>query len=150
MKAQYIVVLTLVSSLALPARAGGELTVWKRLVPLVERGASRSPTLARVLDDVRALEGVRLSVTQRPQPGTRMRAHSNLRVERASRPIRVDGEVLLPVGRGESATLALLAHELAHVLQQAGVLTPATDDPRGERQAVEVERAVLAELAERG
>jgi hypothetical protein len=57
---------------------------------------------------------------------------------------------LLPVGRGEAGTLALLAHELAHVLQQAGVWTPAHDDPRGETQATEVERAVLAELAQRG
>jgi hypothetical protein len=150
MKAQYIVVLALVSTLIVPAQAGGELAVWKRLVPVVDRGASRSPTLARVIREVRALDGVSLTVTQRPQPGSRIRAHSNLRVDRAARPARVDGEVLLPAGGGETATLALLAHELTHVLQQAGVLTPSSDDPRGEMQAVEVERAVLAELAERG
>ena len=150
MKAHYIVVLALVSSLALPAQAGGELALWKRLAPVVDRGVLRSPTLARVLEEVRALDGISLSVTQRPQPTSRVRAHSNLRVERASRPVRVDGEVLLPVGRGESATLALLAHELAHVLQQAGALVPDADDAKGERQATSIERAVLAELAERG
>jgi hypothetical protein len=150
MKARYIVVLALSSSFILPAQAGGELAVWKRLAPIVERGAVRSPTLARVVAEVRALDGVTLRVTQRPQPSSRMRAHSSLRVERGARPVRVDGEVLLPVGRSEPVVLSLLAHELAHVLQQAGVFVPGDDDPRGEEQAASIERAVLAELAPRG
>ena len=150
MKARYIVVLALSSSLMLPAEAGGELALWRRLVPVVEQGAVRSPTLARVLEDVRALDGVQVSVTQRPQPSSRMRAHATLRVDRSARPVRVDGEVLLPVGRSEPVLLSLLAHELAHVLQQAGILVPGDDDPRGEEQATAIERAVLAELAPRG
>ena len=150
MKARYIVVLALSTPFFLPAQAGGELALWKRLAPVVERGAVRSPTLARVLEDVRALDGVTLSVTQRPQPSSEMRAHSTLRVERGARPVRVDGEVLLPVGRSEPVLLSLLAHELAHVLQQAGTLVPGEDDPRGEEQATAIERAVLAELAPRG
>lgn len=150
MKARNTALLAAFFLLFLPARAGGELDLWKRLTPIVERGAERSPTLARVLEEVRALDGVALRVIQRPQPSSSMRAHSSLRVERAAKPIRVEGDVLLPVGRQEPVLLSLLAHELAHVLQQAGVLVPGADDPRGEEQATAIERAVLAELAPRG
>lgn len=129
--------------LSVPPASAGEIARWRRLDPWIDEARAASPTFRRVWDEAEKRDGVRLRLVQRPQPNSSMRAHSELRVGGES----VSGEVVLPFGGSRDRSLALLGHELAHVLQLAGALEVAADDPRGEGQAVAIEKTILSELA---
>ena len=117
----------------------------RTLAPVVAWAAAGSPTLSRMLEAVATLEGSHLSVSQRLQPNSSMRAHSTLVVRRDDG-FRVDGSLLLPPARSRAEIAALLAHEIAHVLALAGVIERQADDPRDERLARSFEDAVRREL----
>lgn len=137
-----IVLLFLTASTARAA----EIVRWRKLDPWIDEARASSPTFRRLWDEAETRKGVDLRIVQRPQPNSSMRAHSELRVGGES----VTGEVVLPLGGSRDRSVSLLGHELAHVLQLVGALEVAADDPRGEGQAVAIEKAILSELASRG
>jgi hypothetical protein len=98
-----------------------------------------------MLDAVSTLEGSHLTVVQRLQPNSFMRAHSTFRIRRDGG-FRVDGSVFLPPAQSRSEIAALLAHELAHVLAVAGIVERDPSDPSDESLARSFEDAVRGEL----
>ena len=116
-----------------------------RLIPVITWAAASSPTLRRMLDAVSTLEGSHLTVVQRLQPNSFMRAHSTLAIRRDGG-FRVDGSVFLPPARSRAEIAALLAHELAHVLAAAGFVDRDSSDPSDENLARSFEDAVRSEL----
>ena len=115
------------------------------LIPVVAWAASNSPTLRRMLDAVSTLEGSHLTVVQRLQPNSFMRAHSTLVIRRDGG-FRVDGSVFLPPAQSRSEIATLLAHELAHALALAGIVDRDSSDPSDENLARSFEDAVRSEL----
>src|SRR6516225_6239872 len=93
----------------------------RRLAPIVSWAGERSPTMRSLLDAVEALNGSHLSVSQRVQSDSSMRAHSELTIRKGPG-FQVDGRVYLPPAQSRIEAAALLAHEIAHVLAVAGAL----------------------------
>jgi hypothetical protein len=117
----------------------------KILIPVVDWAAASSPTLRRMLDAVSTLEGSHLTILQRLQPNSSMRAHSTFLIRRDGG-FRVDGSVFLPPAQSRSEIAALLAHELAHALALAGIVDRDSGDPSDENLARSFEDAVRSEL----
>jgi hypothetical protein len=158
-----IVLAMLVVSGGLPVRGAerrsiGPLDLDAATVPLVNHGLRESATLAGLLSAIDADRATRLRVVFRFQPSSFVRAHSHLRIERGivvhveGRAIRidaVDGEIVLPPSARDDVKLAVLGHELAHVIVRLGSCRPSIGPPDEEILAVAVERAVAAELDRR-
>src|SRR5258706_2360388 len=115
------------------------------LIPVVASAAANSPTLRRMLDAVSTLEGSHLTVVQRLQPNSFMRAHSTLSFSHEGS-FRVEGDVVLTPAVSHAEIAALLAHELAHLLAMAGAVARQDGDPRDELLARSFESAVRREL----